>query len=135
YSLISALRNEAMFSLSTSRTMKKLLASLLAFVGLASGATPEQQGQTVNPKSILFTTPTLSDDIAPLAPVSKKPSDTDFVFHEDEWSQVEFYAKDRIPEIQRLLREYKPYEQTQRAQYGWRNVYVRKIQRTSILSG
>jgi hypothetical protein len=116
-------------------TMKKLLASFLAFAGLANVAPHQQKVQTIDPKSILFTTPTLSNDIAELEPVTKKPVSTDFVFPEDEWSQVEFFTKDRLAEVQKLLKEYKPFEQTHRAQYGWREVYVRKIQRALIVTG
>ena len=115
--------------------MKRFLTSLFAFVGLASAAPPQPSIQSIAPKSILFTTPTLSNDIALLEPVTRKPSNTDFIFHEDEWSQVEFFTKDRLAEVQRLLKVYKLFEQAHRAQHGWREVYVRKIPRTPIVSG
>jgi hypothetical protein len=115
--------------------MKKLLASLLAFVGLAGAAPPEKKVQTIDPKTILFSTPTLSDDLAQLEPVTKKTSDADVMFHEDEWCQVEFFTKDRLPELQKLLKDYKQFEKTHRTQHGWRKVYVRKILRTPIVSG
>lgn len=115
--------------------MKKLLASLLALAGAAGTAQPEQKVQTIDSKSILFTTPTLSNDIASLEPVSHQPSSADFVFHEDEWSQVEFFPKAQLGQVQHLLKEFKSFEQAHRAQHGWRQVYVRKIQRVPVVSG
>lgn len=115
--------------------MKKFITSLLALAGLANAAPPQQDIQSLDPNSILFTTPTISNDIAPLEPVRQKPSNADFIFHEDEWSQVEFFSKGRLAEIQRLLKEFKSFEQANRAKVGWRKVYVRKITREPIVVG
>ncbi len=115
--------------------MKKLLASLLALAGVAGIAQAQPKVQTLDPKTILFTTPTLSSDLAQLEPVHREPRDADFVFHEDEWSQVEFFPRSQLGEVQRLLKEYKPFERTNRVQHGWRQVYVRKIRRVPILAG
>ena len=115
--------------------MRKLVASLLAIVGVAGAAQPQPKVQTIDPKTILFTTPTLSNDIAELDPVDRQLNNTDFIFHEDEWSQVEFFPKAQLSEVQRLLSEYKPFEQAHRAQHGWREVYVRKVQRVPVVSG
>jgi hypothetical protein len=89
----------------------------------------------MDPKTILFSVPTLSDDIAALEPMEGTPSAMDLVFHEDDWSQVEFLPKNLLPEIQRILKEFKSFEQANRVQSGWRNVYVRKIQRKHLISG
>jgi hypothetical protein len=115
--------------------MKRLFASLLAFVGVTGSAQPQQKIQMVDPKTILFSVPTLSDDIAMLERVDRAPNDSDFIFHEDEWSQVEFLPKSQLPEIKRMLKELKSFEQAQRVQSGWRNVYIRKIQRIAVVSG
>lgn len=115
--------------------MKKLLASLLALAGVVGNAQPQQKVQMLDPKGILFSTPTLSNDLAQLEPVNRLPSSSDFVFHEDEWSQVEFFPRSQLGEVQRLLKEYKPFERTHRVQHGWREVYVRKIRRVPVLSG
>ena len=61
---------------------------------------------TIDVKLILFSTPTLSEDIAPLEPVDHPAGDAEFRFHEDEWSQIEFFPKARLEEVQRLLKEY-----------------------------
>ena len=89
----------------------------------------------VDPRTILFTVPTLSDDIAPLEPITAKPGKADFAFHEDEWSQIEFFPKGQLVEVQRLLREFKPFERAHRVQNGWRDVFVRKVQRLPVISG
>ena len=114
--------------------MKKFLSSLLAFTGIANAVPPQQKPQTIDPKSIRFTTPTLSNDLAPLEPVARQPNQTDFVFHEDEWSQVEFFPKSQLPLIQQILKEYKQFELVNRDKYGWHNVYVRKIKRLPLIS-
>jgi hypothetical protein len=115
--------------------MKKLLASVLARLGAAKAAQPQQTLQYIDPNSILFTTPTISDDLAPLEALARKPTETDFQFHEDEWSQVELLPQEQLSEVQRMLTEYKSFEREHRTQYGWRKVYVRKIQRLPVVSG
>jgi hypothetical protein len=114
--------------------MKKLIASVLALAGIA-GPVAAQKVQTLDPGSILFTTPTLSDDLAPLEPLNRNPSDADVIFHEDEWSQVEFLAMARLAEVQRMLKELKSFERTHRAQHGWRQVFVRRLERTPVIAG
>jgi hypothetical protein len=115
--------------------MKRLLAPLLALAGVAGIAQAQPKVQMLNPKTILFTTPTISNDLAQLEPVHREPSSVDFVFHEDEWSQVEFFPRSQLGEVQRLLKDYKPFERAQRVQHGWREVYVRKVRRVPVLSG
>lgn len=115
--------------------MKKLLASVLALAGIAGTAQAQPKVQMLDPKTILFTTPTISNDLAQLEPVHREPSNADFVFHEDEWSQVEFFPRSQLGEVQRLLKEYKPFERANRVQHGWREVYVRKIRRVPVFSG
>jgi len=115
--------------------MRTLLTSLLALVGAASPAqTPKNPGN-LDPSTILYTTPTLSNDIAGLEPISGQPKPGELIFHEDEWSQVEFLPKSQLGEVQRLLKEYKTFEQANRATYGWRKVYVRRLQRFPVVSG
>ena len=90
--------------------------------------------QYVDPKKILFSIPTLSDDIAPLEPLSEKPSGKDFGFHEDDWCQIEFFPKSQLNTIQQILKEYKQFEQAHRVHQGWNAVYLRKIQRIPVIS-
>ena len=90
--------------------------------------------QFVDPKKILFSVPTLSDDIAELMPLNEKPNSKDFGFNEDEWCQIEFFPKNQLEIIQQTLREYKRFEQEHRVNEGWNDVYIRKIQRIPVLS-
>lgn len=114
--------------------MKKFLASLLAIFGLSTATQPQPKVQQMDPKALLFSVPTLSDDIAPLVPVTER-SAADIVMHEDFWSQIEFLPKSQLAETKRILSEYKVFEQANRAPVGWRNCYIRKIQRIPVLSG
>ncbi len=115
--------------------MKKLIASFLALTGVAGSAQPAQNPQTIDPKTILFSVPTLSDDIAALEQMDRAPNEMDLAFHEDDWAQVEFLPKNLLPEIQSMLKEYKAFEQANRVKNGWRKVYVRKIPRKPVISG
>jgi hypothetical protein len=115
--------------------MKKLLASVFAAIGVATPVQGQLKPETMDPKAILYSTPTLSNDIALLVQALSAPGSNDFVFHEDEWSQVEFLPKSQLPVVQRLLKEFKSFEQTHRVQYGWRQVYVRRFQRLPVVSG
>lgn len=110
--------------------MKKFFAALLN----PKTKQESEQAQVLDPKKILFTVPTLSDDIAPLEPLSEKPSTKEFGLHEDEWCQIEFFPKSQLKPVQQILKEYKPFEQAHRFHSGWNNVYVRKIQRVPVLS-
>jgi hypothetical protein len=115
--------------------MKKLIASMLAIVGLSAVVQAQPKVQTVDPKSILFTTPTLSSDIAALEPVHRESTGNDLLMHEDEWSQLEFLPKGQLEEVQRMLKEFKAFELAHRAQYGWTEVYVRRLKRSTVLPG
>ena len=110
--------------------MKNLLSSIF---NRKTGLQPESFA-SIDPKRILFSIPTLSDDIAPLEPLRVRPSSKDFAFHEDEWSQIEFFPRNKLYTVQQLLKEYKQFELAHRANRGWSEVYVRKIQRVPVLS-
>lgn len=97
----------------------------------------------MDPKSILFTVPTISDDLAPLDPITSKPDPEQPAFHEDEWCQVEFYARSYLPELQGVLKKYKAFELENRHKitvqgkdyWAWRNTYVRKVIRRPLIVG
>ncbi len=108
---------------------------VLALFRTSGASTIENNLQFIDPKSILFTTPTISNDLAPMETLTEAPSGSVFSFHEDDWSQLEFFPKDQLSEVQRLLSEYKPFEVKNREKYGWRNTYVRKIERIIVVSG
>ena len=115
--------------------MKQILTSLLAFLGTSGSVSAAQEPQSIDPRRVLFSVPTISNDLAPLEQVKTKPSQTDFSFHEDDWAQVEFLPRSQLPVVQRLLQEYKTFEAANRAQVGWRNTYVRRFERTDVIRG
>jgi hypothetical protein len=88
----------------------------------------------MNPKNILFSVPTLSDDMPALDPIDKPPSRADVVLHADDWSQLEFFPRGAAAEIRRLLAELKTFEQANRKSSGWKKPYVRKIARAPVIA-
>jgi hypothetical protein len=110
--------------------MKNLLSSLFN----RKNEPQSESFASIDPKRILFSIPTLSDDIAPLEPLRVRPSSKDFAFHEDDWSQIEFFPRSQLNTVQQLLKEYTQFEKDHRANGGWSEVYVRKIQRVPVLS-
>ncbi|MFZ6743710.1 hypothetical protein ACO0LC_10825 [Undibacterium sp. JH2W] len=88
---------------------------------------------TVNPQEILFSIPTLANELAPLLPVTEQPKAADFLLHEDEWEQMEFFAAERAEEVQATLSEYHLFEAGHRTEGGWRKAYLRQLARTTVL--
>ncbi|MFZ6873986.1 hypothetical protein ACO0LF_18160 [Undibacterium sp. Di27W] len=89
---------------------------------------------TVDPNDILFSVPTLSNELATLLPVTVQPTAADFLLHEDEWEQMEFFAGERVDEVQATLQEYHLFEAEHRAEVGWRKAYLRQLARTTVLN-
>jgi len=115
--------------------MKKLFASVLAMVGLSTGALAQPSTQMIDAKSINFTTPTLSNELAELEPLGREPTKGDLTFHEDEWAQVEFLCADQLHEVKRILGDLKSFEMAHRVKYGWTDVYIRRFQRKALIEG
>lgn len=88
-----------------------------------------------DPDAILFSIPTLSNDLAPLDPVQGNYGVDSFIFHEDEWSQVEFLPAAQLGKVQDILTEYSAFEEANRVEGGWKKVYVRNFQRIPVVSG
>ena len=115
--------------------MKKFFIPLLAFFGISLAVPAAQQNvQNIDLNTIYASMPTISNNQPPLEPVNKKPSDADFLFHEDEWGQIEFCPKSQLQEIQRTLKEYKAFEKSHRAKFGWSKIYVRTIKPLPVIS-
>jgi hypothetical protein len=115
--------------------MKKLLAPLLAIFGVASAAQPPPKVEMVDTKAIRYTMPTVAADSLEFAVPTRESFEGAPQFHEDEWAQLEFFPKDRLEEIKKLLAEYKPFEQAHRGKYGWDQIYARRIARRPIIAG
>jgi hypothetical protein len=105
--------------------------------GKRSDAAPSSAGsprmQTMNPKNLLFSIPTLADDLAALEPIDKPPTRGDVVLNEDDWAQLEFFPPAARPTVQQHLTELKAFEAANRKASGWKKVYVRKIQRLPVV--
>jgi len=113
----------------------RALAGLLALIALGSRASADAPVRHVNPKDILFSMSTISNDAAPLEPFSGKAGRQDLIFHEDEWRQIEFFPKERLGEIERKLTELKSFEKAHRKSVGWDKIYVRTLAAAPVLAG
>jgi hypothetical protein len=113
--------------------MNKLLATMMAALGLSQSPASAADVQMIDPSTILFSTPTIANDLPPLEPATRAPGD--LVLHEDEWTQNEFLPKAMLPELRRMLSEFKTFEAKHRTGSGWREIYVRKIKRESLIAG
>ena len=91
--------------------------------------------QNVDPNTILYSLPTISSDLPPLEAPSEEPSGSDMFIEEDMWSQIEFFAGDKLDGIRHMLAEYGGFERSNREDAGWRQIYVRKIARTPVVAG
>ena len=90
---------------------------------------------SVDLNAILYSLPTISSDLPPLEPPAEAPSGSDMFIEEDMWSQIEFLRNDRQQELQHLLGEYAAVERANRMDAGWRQIYVRKLPRPSVIPG
>jgi hypothetical protein len=113
--------------------MKRLLASLLAAIGASSAPQAATKVETVDINSVRYSMPTVAADSIEYALPTKESFQGAPQFHEDEWAQLEFFQKSRLPEVQKMLKEFKSFERENRTQYGWNKIYARKMSRTSIL--
>lgn len=116
-------------------TMNKTLVAILAAIGVSSMTQAEPQVQMIDPKKINFTMPTVAADDIQFVMPTKESVEGAPQFHEDEWCQLEFYPPERLSEIQKLLTEYKTFEKKHRIQYGWDQIYARRISRKVIVRG
>jgi len=89
----------------------------------------------IDPQQFLYSLPTISNDLPPLDPPTEEPSGADMFIEEDMWSQIEFFAAERLEDIRRMLAEYSGFERLQRTDSGWRQIYVRRIARTLVIAG
>lgn len=114
--------------------MKKLLASLLAAVGVSSATHAEPKVETVDLKSVLYSMPTVADDSMDYVMPTQESFQGAPQFHEDEWAQLEFFPKAKLENIQNMLKEYKTFEAENRIENGWKKCYARHIERKPVLS-
>ncbi len=117
------------------RPTKKILFTILTVFGANAMAPTEPPIQTIDAKDLRFSMPTVAADDIHFVMPTKESFEGAPQFHEDEWCQLEFFPQDRLAEIQKLLNSYKIFEQKNRIQYGWKEIYARRINRRAILQG
>ncbi|MBI1210855.1 MAG: hypothetical protein GC190_05290 [Alphaproteobacteria bacterium] len=99
-----------------------------------AGSPPSSRVTKIDPKKMLFSVPTIANDLAALDPIDKPPGRSDVVLGEDDWAQLEFYPRNAQPAIQDQLTKLKAFEAANRKSVGWKNVFVRKIERQPIIT-
>lgn len=103
---------------------------------MSSASHAAEKIETVDINKIRYTMPTVAADAIHYVMPTKETFEGAPQFHEDEWAQLEFFPKNRLPEIQKILKEYKTFEKANRTQYGWLKIYARNIARIpSVLPG
>jgi hypothetical protein len=115
--------------------VRRALAGFLALIGLGGRASADRAIQHINPHDVRFSMSTLAKDEAPLEPFRGKVGPQDLIFHEDEWRQIEFFPKERLGEIERMLTELKTFEQAHRTSAGWNEIYSRALAPIPVLTG
>jgi hypothetical protein len=113
--------------------MKNFLSSLFAAKQEKASIRTEPNGESIDLRKIRFTMPTVAaDELRCVVPTPRTFEDAP-QFHEDEWSQLEFFTEDRFAEIQRMLSKYKAFEKKHRTSNGWTEIYARKIHREPLI--
>lgn len=107
--------------------LRKLFLAGLLLLGLGKAAMAAPPVTTVDPRNIGFTMSTIAaDDLQFEARTATSPAGAP-QFHEDEWRQIEFFPAARLPELQKRLKEFKAFEQQNRVQHGWKDIYARRL--------
>jgi len=107
--------------------LKKLILISLAAGGLGNAAMGAPPVTTAAPQTIGFTMPTIAADVLQFEAPTASSSAGAPKFHEDEWRQIELFPAARLPELQNRLKDFKLFEQQNRVQYGWKDIYARRI--------
>jgi hypothetical protein len=81
----------------------------------------------VDPQSLLFTVPTVADDLPSLEPC--------LTLDDDRWRQIEFFDADRLDEIKRVLTDLKAYVSEHTQGEYWNGCYVRKLAPVPVIPG
>lgn len=114
--------------------MKRIIAALLAAVGIHTGTRAASDAKTVDTNSILYSMATVAADSLEFVEPTPDSFQDAPQFHEDEWAQLEFFPKSRLPDVQAKLQEFKAFEKANRTQQGWKQIYARNIARTPLLA-
>lgn len=79
--------------------------------------------EKMDPAKILFSLPSICDQIPPLGIVPL--SGNDYVLHEDDWRQLEFVSQQFAQETTEEIEAIRQIHEQHAAEYGWRKIHVR----------
>jgi len=88
---------------------------------------------SVDPREVCYSLPTIAADNLRFVEPTPESFEGAPQFHEDEWSQLEFYPAHRLTEVQQSLSQYKAFEAKHRAAQGWTDIYVRSTHRDVVI--
>jgi len=91
--------------------------------------------ETLDVASIQYSMPTIAADVLTFGIPTQASFEGAPQFHEDEWCQIEFLPATSLKELQAALAEYKIFEQAHRLQYGWSEIFARKLVRAVLIEG
>ena len=106
------------------RFFSKLLLTLFLLNGELTLA---DEIQKIDPATILYTTPTIPNELPPMVEFIGDGDTKVLGIHEDAWSKIEFLHPLQLSEIQNVMKEYKAFELKNRRSVGWQNVYLRNF--------
>ena len=89
----------------------------------------------IDPRTVLFSIPTITRDLAETVAAERPPVESDVVFHEDDWRQIEFYPRNYLADVQEIMNELHDFEQKHRKEGGWDEIYLRAPKPLVLLKG
>jgi hypothetical protein len=89
----------------------------------------------VNAASIRYSMPTVASDVLTFVLPTQASFEGAPQFHEDEWCQIELLPSAGLKELQTTLAEYKIFEEAHRLQYGWSQIFARRLTRAALIEG
>ncbi|WP_213947449.1 hypothetical protein [Luteibacter sp. dw_328] len=91
--------------------------------------------KTIDVTSIRYSMPTVASDVLTFVVPTQASFEGAPQFHEDEWCQIEILPAASLKELQTTLAEYKIFEEAHRLQYGWSQIFSRRLTRTVLIEG
>ncbi len=89
---------------------------------------------TIDPSELLFSVPTIPNELPPMVIFDGDAETSLFPIHEDDWSQTEFLKLSQLEEIKSLMSEFQDFEIENRKEVGWSNIFVRRFDHPPIFS-
>jgi len=111
---------------------------LIVVLGLSLGRhrkrlfAQKPQIKEFDPNSLLFSLPTICDEAPPTVQSAGHDNSDAFRMHEDDWRQIEFIAREALPQIDHEMADLEAFKTANRAPVGWKKVYVRTERRDGL---